>query len=121
MAPPKKKQKKLVTKESLQKMLSNNNPRYVEKVVGKAIVGLYKRQTAGEQNSECTKEHNGVGFASYDAVVGTKVAKTWLEGERLAPWMIEVWLKPNKKGFSRLSKYHRQLNEIALEKAKCSN
>lgn len=111
-----KKKIKLVTKESLQKLLSNRNPRFVEVVVGKALVCLYERQTASEQDSACTKVVNGAGFTSYDAVLGTKVAKTWLRDRRLAPWMVMAWLKQNKKGFARLAKYHKQLNEIALEK-----
>ena len=35
----------------------------------------------------------------------------------LKSWAVEKWTKKDKKGYSRLSRYHRQLNEITMEKS----
>ena len=110
------KQEALVTRDSLTEMLKSNNPKYVEAVVGKAMLALYNRQTEEEQSTEHTKVSNGIGFSAFDAELGTKVAKAWKANKHLDPWMVFPWLKKNKNGVPRLARYHRQLNEIALEK-----
>jgi len=43
--------------------------------VERAMVLLYERQTAAEQASEITTEHNAVGFSANDATVGTRIVK----------------------------------------------
>lgn len=108
----------LVTKQSLQQMLDNPNPLFVNRVVGRALVALLERQTAGEQSSNETTEHNGVGFTGADARSGTMTAKYFIKHGTLLDWQRELWTKRNAAGASRLSKYHRQLNEIAAAKQK---
>lgn len=43
--------------------------------VERAMVLLYERQTAVEQATETTTEHNAVGFSANDATVGTRLVK----------------------------------------------
>jgi hypothetical protein len=106
----------IVTRESLQMMLSNPNPLYVQRVVGKALSALLTRQTEEEKHENVTKINNSVGFTGADARSGTLTAKYFLKHNNLEDWMVERWLKVGKSGFSRLTKYHKQLNEIAETK-----
>jgi len=115
------KQAKIVTKDSLQQMLDNPNPKYVEAVVGRALSSLLARQTAEEQTHLTTEVHNGIGFTGADARSGSLTAKFWKKNGYLAAWQIERWTKKDDKGYSRLTKYHRQLNEIAVERQKWVN
>ena len=111
-----KRQRKLVTRDTIRTMLRNPNPRYVEVVIGRALVALMQRQTREEQNANDTREHNGVGFTGADARSGTITAKTFIRDNKLLDWQIGSWKKIAKSGYPRLAKYHKQLNEIALEK-----
>lgn len=104
-----------VTQESLQTMLDNPNKKYVMTVIGRALVRLMERQTEAEREANETREHNNRGFAGCDARSGTITAKFWLKNNRLEDWMVEKWLKRGTNGYSRLTKYHRQLNEIAQQ------
>lgn len=105
-----------VTRDSLQAMLDNKNPNYVMAVVGRALVRIFERQTADEKRSDSTKEHNNIGFAGCDAESGSKTAKYYIKHKRLEQWMIDRWVKKSERtGYSRLTKYHRQLNEIAQQ------
>lgn len=108
--------KQIVTRDTLNKMLRNPNRKYVETVVGRALVALLKRQTADEQRSNDTREHNSIGFSGADGRSGTLTAKTYIGRGTLLDWQLERWLKPAKNGYPRICKYAKQLNEIALEK-----
>jgi hypothetical protein len=108
----------IVTKDSLQAMLNDTRPDYVMTVVGKALVAVFARQTKDEQTINVTKEHNGIGFTGSDAHSGSITAKYYIKHHRLEGWMTEKWLKQGKNNYSRLTKYHSQLNQIALEKVK---
>ena len=111
-----KRQRKLVTRESIRTMLRNPNPRYVENVVGRALVALLQRQTKDEQRANDTRENNGVGFSGCDGRSGTLTAKTFIRDGKLLDWQVARWTKSQKNGYPRLAKYAKQLNEIALEK-----
>ena len=107
---------KAVTRESLEALLAD--PRghaFIQHVVGRACVALYKRQTESEKASSDTIEANGVGFSGADAYPGTKTAESYLRHNRLQEWQVEQWTR-EFRGRPRLCKYHRQLNEIAQEK-----
>jgi hypothetical protein len=106
----------LVTADSVDAMLSNPNPMYVQLAIGRALVGLLKRQTDEEQNSNATLAHNGIGFTGADAHWATVTAKYFQRNNRLQDWQIQAWTKICKNGHTRLSKYHKQLNQIAVEK-----
>lgn len=106
----------LVTKKSLAALLRSGNPRKTETIIGRAATLLYGSQTESEKNNSNSKVLNGVGFTSYDAILGSKTARMWMRCRRLTPNIIELWLKPNNKGFPRLCKYHKQLNIVAMKK-----
>ena len=106
----------IVTRDSLQTMLDNDNVNYVNVVIGRALVGIFNRQTSSEQNTDSTTEDNGVGFAGYDAYSGSLTAKYYLKHKSLLEWQRDMWTKKNKNGIARIAKYHKQLNEIAEEK-----
>ena len=99
----------IVTRESINAMLLN--PRLRIHVIGRALTGLLERQTNAEKISLATHVDNGIGFTGADARSGTLTAKSYLKNGTLEAWQVARWMKPN-----RLAKYHRQLNEIALQK-----
>lgn len=106
----------IVTRDSLQNMLDSSNADYVMHVVGRALVALFNRQTEGEKATNSTNVDNGIGFAGCDAISGTLTAKSYLKNRKLQDWQVEKWLKRGKNGYSRLSKYHAQLNQVAQAK-----
>lgn len=108
--------KQLVTRDTIATMLRNPNRKYVETVVGRALVALLQRQTRDEQRANDTQEHNGVGFSGCDGRSGTLTAKSFVKNGGLLDWQIDRWTKLAKNGYPRLAKYAKQLNEIALEK-----
>lgn len=106
----------IVTKDSLREMLNSSDEAYVAKVVGRALVAIFNRQTESEKASNHTEQHNGVGFAGCDARSGTLTAKSFLKNKTLLDWQVERWTKLAGNGYPRLCKYVKQLNEIALTK-----
>lgn len=108
----------LVTKESLQKMLDDADEAKRARIVGRALVGLFERQTADEQASNDTKQHNTIGFAACDAKSGSLTAKYFLKHGLLLNWQVDRWLKKQPDGHARLCRYVRQLNEIAESRAR---
>lgn len=109
-------QQAIVTRESLQHMLNHSDQEYVARVVGRALVRIFERQTASEQHANDTTDSNGIGFAGCDAKSGSMTAKFFMKHHRLETWQVERWTKKGKNGFARLCKYHAQLNEIAMAK-----
>jgi hypothetical protein len=106
----------IVSQQSLQSMLDSPNRQYVINVVGRALVALFERQTREEQATDDTHINNNIGFTGADARSGSLTAKSYLKNKTLADWQVERWLKRAKNGYSRLTKYHKQLNEIAVSK-----
>lgn len=106
---------KLVTAESLQELLGRKDIRI--RVIGRALVCLFNRQTESEKNRNVTTEHNLIGFTEADARSGCISAKYFLKHDTLENWQIEMWTKKNKNGVMRLAKYWKQLNEEAIKKA----
>lgn len=107
---------KLVTRDSLRTMLANPDRAYVERVVGRALVALLRRQTQDEQRSNDTRVHNTIGFSGADAHSGSLTAKSFMKNGGLLDWQLAKWTKVARNGYPRLCKYARQLNEIALSK-----
>ena len=107
---------KTVTRQSIQSMLDNNNQAYVATVIGRALWALFQFQTYTEKNANDTQENNNVGFNSGDAKSGSITAKYWKKHGTLLQWQMDKWTKKNGRGYSRLAKYHRQLNQIAESK-----
>ena len=107
---------KLVTRESLIQMLQKPDAKYVNTVVGRALVAIYERQTFDEKSSSNTLHHNSIGFTAIDAQFGTSCAKFYSRNGYLSYNQVKYWTKLNSKGIPKISKYWKQLNEIANQK-----
>jgi len=83
------------------------NPAWVER----AILVLFERQTADEQDAGSTNHHNNVGFSSCDARRMSFVAKFLGEGKHLTQKKALEIYGP------RLQKYAKQLAKISQEKS----
>ena len=96
-----------LTKDTIQHLIATD-----KRAVARALVVLYQRQTADEQNQETTKYSNGIGFKSCHARVGTSFATQFLR---------TGWLSDKQIAYARermkISQYWRQLLEAAKEKA----
>jgi hypothetical protein len=108
---------KIVTRESLQNMIDQAPPAKLVQIVGRALVALYERQTDQEQDSHATIVHNQQGFSGCDAEIGTSHAEFFQSRGFLTPKQMNIWLKKKENGYSRLSRYWKQLNEVAIKKA----
>lgn len=106
--------KTIVSKESMIALLSRN-PEFAKRVIGKALVALYQRQTDEEKCTNSTNEHNTIGFCGSDAKSGSLTAKFFLKHGTLLDWQYDAWMREGRSG-PRIAKYHRQLNEIAMAK-----
>ena len=114
----------IVTKVSLMNLLhtvptgfSDGLDAWQKYVIGRALVVLFKRQTADEQEAHATNQHNNIGFAGCDAKAGSFAAKSFMKRGTLLDFQYDYWMKESATGYPRFVKYHRQLNEIAMEKA----
>lgn len=107
----------IVTKQSLNTMVNEADDNTRIRIIGRALVVLFNRQTQSEQTQNLTNNLNGVGFAGCDARSGCLTAKSFLKNNTLLPWQVEKWMKVGKSGFPRICKYAGQLNEAAEEKA----
>jgi hypothetical protein len=90
------------------------------RVVGRALVAIYNRQTDSEQSATTTKLNNGMGFSKPDARIGSIGARMFLSKGKLADWQMAIWTA-EKNGYPRICKYAGQLNEVAKEKAPKEN
>lgn len=109
-------EEKKVTREWMVRFVETQPRDKVELMVGRALVALFKRQTDDEKSSGQTTHINGAGFSSNDAHSGSLTAKSYMKHKKLADWQLDKWTKPNIKGIPRIARYHRQLNEIAIER-----
>jgi hypothetical protein len=82
--------------------LLDRNPLAVER----AIIAIFKLQTAHEQSAESTLEQNGVGFGHCHAHYGSYMAKWIMSGRHLSGKHLE-------KARRMAKRYSRQLVEIA--------
>lgn len=92
------------SKESIRTLLNTN-----DKAVARAILALYSRQTADEQQSENTKHQNNIGFNAFDSKIMSSFAKTLHTKKILSEKQIACSRK-------LLQKYAGQLASIANEK-----
>lgn len=102
----------IVTKEYLVSKIKDNP----NKVVGRALLAIYKRQTGTERQLRKTKIRNGVGFSKPDARIGSQGAYYYMNFSSLPDWLLTIWVRPSKDGNPRICKYAKQLNQIANEK-----
>jgi len=96
---------KVWDKEKVLALLASSNL-----ATGRALWSLYERQTADEQASNTTREHNGVGFNGRDAEFLSGIAK------RLPNYGFTLTPKQLPHVRRALSKYTRQLLEVIEEK-----
>lgn len=107
----------LVTKDSLKKMLDDADEVLLQHIIGRALLVLFKNQTQTEQVLNQTEEDNGIGFTGADARGGSLCAKSYLRKKRLEDWQVKRWMKLGSNGYPRICKYHKQLNDAAINKA----
>ena len=77
-----------------------------QKWLEKAVVAIYKKQTALEQNREKTLEHNGIGFNGPDSRVLSYYARWIMSGNNLSGKHLCLAQK-------KMLKYSGQLTKIA--------
>jgi len=70
---------KTITKDFIKNQLATNPTWAV-----KALVKIYERQTVDEQNSQMTKENNGIGFNGLDANILSSFAEQVNKGRNLS-------------------------------------
>lgn len=107
--------KTIVTKDYL-KLKVAENPVLT---IGKALVAIYERQTNDEKSALSTTHKNDIGFSAAHARIGSIGAKEFKNNKRLPTWVLKVWEHKDRKGYPRICKYAKQLNEIANEKEQC--
>lgn len=92
-------------KDRVQNLIRTN-----DLALAKAVWEIFQRQTAAEQSSQQTIEHNGRGFTGVDAEFLSEIAKKLHRYHfRMTPRQIAV-VRP------KMLKYWRQLLEIIEEK-----
>lgn len=101
----------MVTKESIIKLLQNN-----DKAVARALVVLTSRQTDDEQASEQTRYLNGRGYRPCHARMGASMTTFYQARGYLTPKQIAYWRCRDKSGAMRIGIYAGQLLEVAQEK-----
>lgn len=100
------------TKEMIRERLAGE--KMDTRLIERAIVELWKRQTADEQISKDTSHSNGMGFTGADAFILTAFAE-WIqkchkpEGQKLSPKQLAIATK-------KLPKYAGQLLIVHQEK-----
>lgn len=107
----------MITRQSLTDMIANASADRRAKIVGRALVAIFKRQTESERQANTVVAHNMRGFTPADAKTGSITAKYFIKHQTLLEWQVEKWLQPNSRGVARIAKYWRQLDEVAREKA----
>jgi hypothetical protein len=66
------------TRTEIEEMINGN-----DRAVERAMVAIWERQTADEQETQDTRHHNGRGFAAWSARSGTYFAEWVRSGRRL--------------------------------------
>jgi len=66
------------TRTEIEAMINDN-----DRAVERAMVAIWERQTADEQETQGTRHHNGRGFAAWSARSGTYYAEWVRSGRRL--------------------------------------
>jgi hypothetical protein len=106
----------MITKSVIENMINEADLEKKGRIIGRACIVLFKRQTDSEKAANTTNVENMEGFTSSDARQGSITAKYFLKHGKLEEWQVKQWTKINVKGTMRIAKYHRQLNEAAIQK-----
>lgn len=97
------------TRETFIEMLQNDDREYVIRVIGRALLVVFRNQTETEKSANITNNHNMMGFTPADARQGSITAKYFIKHKTLLDFQIDMWLKLNDKGIPRVAKYWKQL------------
>lgn len=100
----------MYTKDQIVEMLATRDV-----AIGRALVALYKRQTADEQSAHSTKNNNGRGFRPCDAFVGSSMAEFYQKNGFITSKQAAYWRKPMKNGQMKIAIYANQLLVVAGE------
>lgn len=95
-----------LTKEYIKKQLLTDT-----RWLMRGVVAIFEKQTYDEQQTESTKEHNGVGFNGVDAEILSSFAKQIKAGRTLS-------VKQTAIAQKKMPKYAGQLLSIAKENGK---
>ena len=60
---------------------------------------------------------NEITFSVFLIQASSYAAKSFMKRGTLLDFQYDFWMKTGSTGFPRMVKYHKQLNEIAIEKA----
>lgn len=82
-----------------------------DKGVERAVVQIYRLQTADERAAGTTSHHNKVGFTAYDAGFLTSIAQQLLAGRQLSAKQMAITR-------NKMKRYWRQLADIANKAAR---
>lgn len=95
--------KRIWSEDEIKSLIQTN-----DKVLYGALKKLYACQTEDEQNSDCTKVYNGMGFNGVDAPILSSFCKFLNK---------TGFLTPKQKAIARkkLIKYNKQLTNLANE------
>lgn len=107
----------MVTKESIEAMILNADADKRARIVGRACIALFRRQTEDEKQANTATHTNMRGFTQGDARQGSITAKYYIKHGTLQNWQVEQWTRVEARGNMRISKYWRQLDEEAQIKA----
>ena len=94
---------KIWTVEEIKALLESN-----DRMLYRSLMMLYSQQTADEQRSKETREHNARGFSSYDAEVMSSFAEFLKRTGFLTPRQTVVCRR-------KIMKYAKQLTILANE------
>ena len=86
--------------------------------IGRALVHLYNRQTAYEQQAETTVVKNNVGFTAGDGKRGVGMAKYFMRHGKLTPGQVSYWqgCDYGRLKRARIEKYWAQILDEAVQK-----
>ena len=111
----------IVTKASLTSMIRTAaSEEQLARIIGRACLALFKRQTEAERADNNVKVQNNRGFMPQDAKKGSITAKYFIKHGTLMDWQVRQWTNVNEKGEMRIVKYWRQLNEEAVARKAAS-
>ena len=107
----------MLTKSSLVTMIETADQEKLARIVGRACVALFRRQTEDEKAINAAVENNNRGFTQADARQGSITAKYFIKNGVLLDWQVNQWLRKDVRGTPRIVKYWKQLAEEAAKKA----
>lgn len=107
----------IITKDSLQAMLNSASRGRKVALVGRALTILAEKQTVTEVKVKQTIDKNFVGFSAPDAKAGTLMAEYFAKHGNLSDVQLNAWLASDRTGYSKICKYHMQLDAAARRKA----